>query len=218
MKITKKQVFWIVLVSILLLGLLFARPILHGLGDYLITSDPLQKADLITSVSGPEDRAVYAAELCQQGYAPRLFFTGGYDEFDQRYQARWSEYIATTKGVPPEEISIDESTVISTYQEAQRVKTFVDAHSDEIKTIIVVTDPYNTRRAKWAYQKVMGSDVKIIMAAVPFSETGYTSSWWKSAVTRKMVFDEYFKYGFYILRYQLTSGGLQHLLAKFDRF
>jgi uncharacterized SAM-binding protein YcdF (DUF218 family) len=214
----KKQFLWIIVLLILLLGVLFARPILRSIGDYLIINDQLQRADLITSVSGPEYRAIYAAELCQKNLAPRLFYTGGFNAFDNRNDADWSEYLATTYGVPPEEITVDSTTVISTYEEARLVKKFVDAHPDEIKTIIVVTDPYHTRRARWAYQKVLGDQVTILMAPVPFEETGYSASWWKNAASRQMVFQEYFKYGFYLLRYQWASGPLQDLLAKFDRF
>jgi uncharacterized SAM-binding protein YcdF (DUF218 family) len=94
----------------------------------------------------------------------------------------------------------------------------VDAHPGKINSIIVVTDPYYTRRAKWAYEKVLGSSIKVIMAPVPFDQTGYTASWWKNAASREMVLKEYLKYGFYLLRYQWTSGPLQKLLAKFDRF
>lgn len=218
MKRQKKPIIVVLILLILLTGLLFAKPILRGMGDYLVVSDSLQKADLITSVSGPEYRAAYAAELCQRGLAPRLFFTGGYNEFDERYDAAWSEYIATTYGVPPEEIVIDETTVISTYQEAERLKAYVDAHPDEIKTVILVTDPCHSRRAKWAYQRVLGSDVEVISAPVPFEDTGYSASWWRNPVSRTMVLQEYLKFAFYKVRYQWTSGILQDFLAKFDRF
>jgi uncharacterized SAM-binding protein YcdF (DUF218 family) len=214
----RRNTFWIILLLILLLGVIFAKPILKSMGEYLIVSDDLKKADLITSVSGPDYRALYAARLCKENMASRLFYTGGYNEFDERYAAAWSQYLATTIGVPPEEISIDESTVISTYEEAERVKAYVDAHPGKIDTIIVVTDPYHTRRAKWAYEKVLGSEITVLMAPVPFSDTGYSSSWWRDAYSREMVLKEYLKYGFYLLRYQWTSGLLQDLLAKFDRF
>jgi len=206
------------LIVILIALVILAYPLLQFMGDYLVVSDPLQKADLITAVSGPEYRIIYAADLYKKSLAPRLFYTGGYNENDQRYEAKWSEYLATTQGVPPEAISIDDSTVISTYQEAVRVKAFVDAHSDQIHTIIVVTDPYHTRRAKWAYQRVLGDGVKVLMAPVPFAQTGYTPKWWANSVSRKMVFEEYFKYIFYLFRYQWTSGPLQHWLARFDKF
>lgn len=214
----RRKTIWIVLLLILTTGLIFAKPILRAMGEYLVVDDELQKADLITSVSGPDYRALYAAQLCKDSYAPRLFYTGGYNEFDERYAAAWSLYLATTIGVPPEEITADETAVVSTYEEAERVKAYVDARPGKIDTIIVVTDPYHTRRTKWAYERVLGDEITILMAPVPFEETGYSSSWWRSSYARQMVFEEYLKYGFYLLRYQWTSGPLQKLLAKFDRF
>ena len=214
----KKHGFWLFLLFILIVVVILFFPLLRLMGNYLIVDDPLQKADLITAVSGPDYRIVYTADLYQKGLSPRLFYTGGYNENDHRYAANWSEYQATLQGVPPEAISIDETTVISTYQEAVRVKDFIDAHPGQIKTIIVVTDPYHTRRAKWAYQKVLGDQVRVLMAPVPFDRTGYTKNWWANSTSRKMVFEEYFKYMFYLFRYQWTSGPLQHWLSRFDKF
>lgn len=214
----KNRGCWPVLLIVLLVLVIFAYPLLQAMGNFLIVKNSLVKADLITAVSGPAYRITYAAQLYQKGLGSRLFYTGGYNENDQRYEAKWSAYLATLQGVPPEAIFTDDSTVISTYQEAVRVKAFVDAHADQIHTIIVVTDPYHTRRAQWAYQKVLGSEVKVLMAPVPFDETGYSSKWWAHSVTRQMVFEEYFKYVFYLFRYQWTSGPLQHWLAQFDKF
>ena len=214
----KKNSSWIILILVLAALMLPAKSILRGIGDYLIVSDDLQKADLITSVSGPEYRAAYAAQICAQHIAPKLFFTGGYNEFDTRYDAAWSKYLATTYGVPAGDIFTDESTVISTYEEAERLKAFIDAHPGEFSTIIVVTDAYHTRRTRWAYQHALGDEVTLIMAPVPFDQSGYTSSWWRFPASRQMVVQEYFKYLFYRFRYQWTSGAQQDWLARFDSF
>lgn len=209
----------IILLLVLLASVILARPILRSIGDELIVNDPLQKVDLITSVNGPEYRAAYAAELYQKHLAPRLFFTGGYNDFDSRYDAEWSKYLATNYGVAEYDIAIDTSTVVSTYNEAERLKAYIDAHpGDEIKTVFVVTDPYQTRRARWAYQKVLGDQVTVLAAAVPFDRTDYTSSWWRNSVSREMVFEEYFKYTYYKFRYQWTHGALQEWLSQFDQF
>lgn len=203
---------------LLIVLLILAYPLLQGLGKFLIVSDPLEKADLITAVSGPSYRILYAAELFQKGLGGRLFFTGGFNEYEQRYDASWSESLARNQGVPPEAIYTDGSTVISTYQEAERVKAFIEAHSDPIHSVIVVTDAFHTRRAKWAYEKVLGPGIKVLVTPVPFDEAGYSSKWWRSATTREMVVKEYLKYTFYLFRYQWTSGALQDFLAKFDKF
>jgi uncharacterized SAM-binding protein YcdF (DUF218 family) len=220
MKMTqhKKSTGWIVVLIVVVTLLLFSKPLLRSIGNFLIVKNSLAQVDLITASSGPSYRIIYAADLYKQGLAPRLFYTGGYNEFDSRYEASWSKYLATTEGVPPEAIYTDDTTVTSTYQEAVRLKEFIDAHPGEINSIIIVTDAYHTRRAQWAYHKVLGSGVKILMAPVPFDKAGYTQNWWSNAISRKMVPEEYFKYAFYLLRYQFSSGPLQKFLSKFDKF
>lgn len=208
--------FLLILLTLLIIA---GKPLLQWMGDSLIVSDSVEKADLITAVSGPEYRIVYAAELYKKGLAATLFFTGGYSSENQRYEANWSEYVATITGVPQEAIAIDNTTNVSTYEEAERLKAYIEAHPEKnIKNIIVVTDPYHTRRARWAYRKVLGDQFTIQMASVPFDRTGYTKQWWAQAVSRKMVLTEYLKSIYYVFRYQITSGGLQKWLSQFDKF
>ena len=214
----KKRGCWPSLLIVLIAILILAVPLIKGVGNFLLVSDSLEKVDLITAVSGPSYRITYAAELFQKHLGSYLFFTGGFNEYEQRYDADWSATLARNIGVPPENIYTDDSTVISTYQEAERVKAFIEAHPDKIHSVIVVTDAFHTRRAKWAYEKVLGEDIKVIVTPVPWDEAGYSSKWWRSAVTREMVFKEYLKYTFYLIRYQWTSGVLQHWLSNFDKF
>lgn len=214
----KKRGCWLSLLIALIALLIMAVPLLQGIGKVLIVNDSLEKADLITAVSGPSYRITYAAELFQQHLASYLFFTGGFNEHEQRYDADWSATLARNYGVPPENIYTDDSAVISTYQEAERVKAFIEAHPDKVYSVIVVTDAYHTRRAKWAYQKVLGPDIKVMVKPVPWEAAGYSSKWWRSATTREMVIKEYLKYTFYLFRYQWTGGALQDWLARFDKF
>ncbi len=204
------------LILVFLLGVcaLTVRP----LGDSLIVQDSLEKADLITASSGPEYRIIYAAEIYKKGLGAVLFYTGGYSEENQRSEANWSKYLAKITGVPEEAIAIDETTVISTYDEAVLLQKFIEAQPEMIHSIILVTDAYHTRRAKWIYQKVLGEGIHIIMAPVPFDRTELSKNWWSDAKTRKFVFNEHLKYLYYILRYRLATGSFQQWLSQFDRF
>lgn len=191
---------------------------LQPIGDYLVVEDDLQKADLITAVSGPEYRILYAAELYTRGLGRTLFFTGGFSEENNRVEASWSKVVATTNGVPPEAIVIDETAVISTYEEAVLVKAYLDAHPDSISSVTVVTDPYHSRRARWIYQKVLGEEIRVLMAPVPRNRTGFAKYWWTDAHSRKLVFNEYVKLVFYKFRYDLASGSFQEWLSQFDKY
>ncbi len=206
--------FCIILVALAGAILLSLRP----LGDSLIVQDPLEKADLITASSGPEYRIIYAAELYKKGLGPVLFYTGGYSEENQRSEATWSKYLALITGVPEEAIVIDETTVISTYQEAVLLQKYIDANPGTVHSIILVTDAYHTRRAKWIYQKVLGEEMQILTAPVPFERTPLSKSWWKDAESRRFVFNEHLKYIYYVFRYEIATGSLQKWLSRFDRF
>ncbi|NMC85252.1 MAG: YdcF family protein [Anaerolineaceae bacterium] len=205
------------ILGLVVLAVLFV-PVMRALGNFLVVSDVPQKVDLITASSGPEYRILYAAQLFQRSYGKMLFFTGGYNEFDNRYEAGWSRTLATQQGVPPEDIYTDDTTVTSTYEEAKRLKAFIDAHPGEIQSVMIVTDMYHTRRAQWTYRKVLGDGITLVMAPVPYAQAGYTKDWWLNSFSRELVLKEYAKYAFYLLRYQYSSGPLQRFLAKFDKW
>jgi uncharacterized SAM-binding protein YcdF (DUF218 family) len=192
--------------------------LIKPIGDFLMVPDELEKSDLIAAISGPEYRIVHAAELYKKGLGATLFFTGGFSEENQRFEADWSKYLSTTLGVPEEAMAVNNATVISTYEEAVLLNEYILAHPEQVRSVIIVTDYYHTRRARWIYQKVLGDDIRVLMAPVPFSQAGYSSRWWESAVTRKMVRNEWVKYIFYLLRYQASSGGFRQWLTQFDQY
>ena len=214
----KKKKTWLLL-------LIFAIPFclfvvfIRQIGDFLVISDTIENVDLITAVSGPEYRIVYAAELCGKRYSNRLFFTGALYEGTNTTEASWSEYIAKTTGVAEGvEIILDETPISSTQDEAVLLKKYIDAHKEEIKSIMIVTDAYHTRRARWIYRQVLGDEIKIVMVPVPFSRTNMSKYWWTNAESRKFVFNEYVKLVFYLFRYDLTTGSVREWLAQFDKY
>lgn len=208
----------LILLLIFLLPFCFFLAFLGPFGDYLVVEDTIQQTDLVAAVSGPEYRIVYAAELYTRGLAHTLFFTGGFSEENQRVEASWSKYVATTHGVPGEAIQIDESAVLSTYDEAVLLKNYIDAHADTIHSVTVVTDPYHSRRARWIYQKVLGDEIRVVIAPVPRARTDFPKQWYASAATREYVFKEYVKLAFYYFRYEASSGAFRQWLSQFDKY
>jgi hypothetical protein len=123
---------------------------------------------------------------------------------------------ALVQGIPLAAIASDDSEVMSTYMEAELLKEWIGKNTSPVQSIIVVSDPFHMRRARWAYQKVFGDEIQIQMAPVPFELTPYQSTWWKDVKSRKYVQDEYFKFIFYLFRYQYGWGFLKDWLASFD--
>jgi uncharacterized SAM-binding protein YcdF (DUF218 family) len=119
---------------LLLAALTLARePILLALGDFLVVQDELQPSDLIAVVSGNPKRVEYGIDLYRQGYAPALFFTGGWSEYYQMSYAERYRQRALDRGVPNEAIYTDSHPLTSTYSEAERLKYFLDHQANRVR-------------------------------------------------------------------------------------
>ncbi|GAB4471759.1 MAG: hypothetical protein Kow00124_09160 [Anaerolineae bacterium] len=205
--------------SIALLGaalFVFRKPLALAIGDYLVIQDDLQPADVIHVIAGDDYRTDYAIQLYQQGYGQQIFFTGGWCTTHNYYHGQHGEELATAQGVPEEAVAIDESEVISTYAEALRLRELIAQSPTPIRSVIVVSDPFHMRRARWAYRHVLGDEVRVQMAPVPFEQAPYRREWWTDDESRRYVRDEYLKMAYYLARYQLSWGKLQEWLASLD--
>ena len=195
---------------------LLRERVLTAVGDFLIVQDALQPADVIHVIAGEDYRTDYAIELYQQGYAPKLFFTGGWCIPHGYYHGEHAKERSLAAGVPTDVIAFDDSAVTSTYAEAQRLKEWMDHNPRPVRSVIVVSDPYHMRRASWIYRWVLGSQVRIEMAPVPFSQAPLQQQWWKDQASQRYVRDEYGKLAYNVLRYRLSWGIFQDWLASFD--
>ena len=63
--------------------------------------------------------------------------------------------------------------------EAEKLKGWISHSSTPIYSVIVVSDPFHMRRARWIYNKVLGKDIKIQMVPVPFDLTPHQRAWWR---------------------------------------
>ncbi len=196
----------------------FHESILLAIGDFLIIQDDLHAADLIHVISGPDHRTDYGIYLMKQGYGKTIFFTGGWCPDIQGIHAERGEDRAVTQGIQPQAIAIDGFQVTSTYAEVVRLKEFIDSMAIPVESLIVVSDPYHMRRSHWVYQRVLGKEIDLIMAPVPFELSPYDRDWWHHKKSRKMVGDEYLKTLYYYTRYQFSWGPISDWLASFDQY
>jgi uncharacterized SAM-binding protein YcdF (DUF218 family) len=197
-------------------ALLWREPLLLAVGDWLVVEDPLHPADIIHVISGPDNRTNYALELYDLGLGKQLFFTGGWCTEIQGNHAERGRRLAAQQGVPDAAIATDGTQVNSTYSEALRLKAFIDASPTPIHSVILVSEPHHMRRARWAYRYVLGDQIELQMAPVPFAFSSYHRRWWEDAGSTRMVQDEYIKFVYYLARYQFSSGPLQAWLASLD--
>jgi uncharacterized SAM-binding protein YcdF (DUF218 family) len=201
--------------GVLVISILY-EPILLAIGDFLVIQDELHPADVIHVIAGEDYRTEYAIQLYKQGYGKTLFFTGGWCKYHDYYHGKHAQELALSQGVPLEAIAYDESTVTSTYSEAERLKAWIVSSPTPVRLVIVVSDPFHMRRARWAYRKVLGDDIEVQMAPVPMELALYQRAWWKDKGSQGYIRDEYQKYLYYILRYQFSWGQFKEWLTSLD--
>ena len=166
---------------------------LPWIGEWLVSSDTPEPADLIVVLGGDffGRRVVAAAELGLKGYAPHVMISG------PDYRANGTLYpegdLATRflveKGYPRslfwtfshhEGSTIDEAKVLA--PELKRLKA---------RRILIVTSNYHSRRASLVFHALLPfSEVRVI--GVP-EEAFQPESWWKTQAGRQLVQSEFQK-------------------------
>lgn len=140
-------------------GLLLAFIVTVSL--FLPVYDPLAKADAIVAVSGgdTQGRTRHAIDLYEEGYAPRLVFSGAAADPKSASNAKVMMSIAASRGVPLSAISVEEYSK-DTKENAQKSKDILFGANK----IILVTSDYHQRRVNHEFQKALGPDVELINA------------------------------------------------------
>lgn len=175
------------------------------LAERLIVEKSLERADAILILGGSSaylERTQKAAEIYKKGVAPKIFLT------DDGDQAGWSQteqknpsFVELARrslieqGVDSENIEILEPEVAGTIDEArilsQKVRT-ANLHS-----VLLVTSAYHTRRALWAFERVLAENDSQtalgITAPPPGRQTPPIFSWWLSPLGWRNVGGEYLK-------------------------
>jgi len=172
-------------------------------------NSPLPRADAVAVLSGAaayKERTAYAAELFRAGRAPRIVLTndnykGGWSPVEERnpfyYELETAELIRM--GVPKERIVVILEPVDGTYEEARVLRRH--AESNGLKSMLVVTSAYHSRRAWWTLRKVFsGADLSLGLESVPPGrQTPTPGFWWLQVRGWKEVPPEYLKLAYYWL-------------------
>jgi uncharacterized SAM-binding protein YcdF (DUF218 family) len=179
--------------------------------EVLIVRAELARADAIVVLAGSStyiERTHRAAQLFREGRAPKVVLTnddvqGGWSVDEQRnpffVERAASELKA--QGVPAEKIEIVPGVVMSTYDEAVRLREYAGTRG--LKSILVVTSAYQSRRALWTLRRVFqGSDVAVGLETVaPGEQSPRPATWWFYGLGWQMVPGEYLKMIYYWTKY-----------------
>lgn len=181
------------------------------LAKWLIVERKLDHADALMVLSGSavyRERTRTAADLYKQGVAPKIFIT------DDGQRSGWSQAEQTNppyvvleqreliaNGVLPDAITVLPGKVSGTDDEA--AKLAAEADTGTLKSVVIVTSAYHSRRALWTFDRIL-SDKNIdigVSFAPPGGATPKTWSWWMGFRGWQMVAGEYIKLAVYRMYY-----------------
>lgn len=198
--------------ALVVLILLFAVWIFVApfLATNLIIEKPLEKADAILVLSGSavfKERTHKAAEVYKQGVAKKVLLNddGGYAGWSQKEQRNppfvyLAQQELISQGVAESDIEILEDQVTGTIWEARNLRKKVE--EGKLKSVVLVTSAYHTKRALQTFEEVVGSDVKIGIVSSPTGEqTPPPWTWWLSKKGWQVVAGEYVKFVVYWVYY-----------------
>jgi len=146
------------------------------LWDYHHMHHALEKADCILALGSHDLRvAERAAQLCLQGWAPTLIFSGGLGNFTK---GMWTETeadrfaaIAITMGVPPASILVENRST-NTGENILFTQQLLAEKNLDPRSFIVVQKPYMERRS-YATFKQHWPDKKLVVTSPQISFEDY---------------------------------------------
>lgn len=177
-----RKILWLLVCGIILFGAIAFLEV----GKWLVVEDPISQCRAIAVLSGSMPlRALEAAKLYRQGYAPEVWLThsaepgatleamgipfAGEDYYNTR--------ILIHDGVPQGAIRILEPPIVNT---ADEIKVIASALSGEReRSVIIVTTKAHTRRTRLLWRRLAaGRDRAIVRAASgdPFEP----QHWWRT--------------------------------------
>jgi uncharacterized SAM-binding protein YcdF (DUF218 family) len=197
-----KRLLTVLLVLLLIAGglVLFHRPLLTALAQFLIIEDPLDRADVLIVLSGArrDERIRQAAELYQRDYAPVVILSGG-EELEGISIPDLQRAQALKHGIPASALRFEKLST-STAEQARFLRTILEGMG--ARRAIVVTSSYHTRRTRYLFRKVFsGSPLEI--RVYPVQQDIFSPvQWWMREWDTEQVVLEYIKLGLAALRYR----------------
>jgi uncharacterized SAM-binding protein YcdF (DUF218 family) len=188
------------LVGIALTGLFF-----WYVADWLAAGETPQHSDAIVVLAGAPERALYAADLYRQGFAPRVLLSRPAADVRQPLYTRFgvqfpheeetSTRILTASGVPLERIELFGAGSKSTVEE---METLRGRYAAQPLRLLVVTSPLHVRRARMVAHDVLGDTaIQFAIVATPYEHV--PRRWWTDQDAARSIVLEVAKTAFYRL-------------------
>jgi uncharacterized SAM-binding protein YcdF (DUF218 family) len=202
-----RRLAWLLAVCCVLLaaGYVFRVPLLTGLADAWVVNDPVTKADAIVILGGNiENRPFAAAKLFHEGVAPQILYMDVRRSPAEEMgiippEEEQTRRILLSKNVPETAMTALGTDVTNTYDEAQAVRAWIEKSG--AKSIIIPTDLFHTRRARWIFSKELRG-TKTEIHVVPVNLVSYRADdWWRHEEGVIAFLNEVIKSVYYWCRY-----------------
>lgn len=173
----KKKRLALIAIALLAVILLTSNYWLAAYGRYLVVDESPRRCDAIVVLSGEAvPRVAKGVELYKGGYSNLMIMTGGGRLTSRLTEADLMLMEASDLGVPPSAVLMENKSE-STYENAVFVKKIVLDRG--IKSFLLVTSNYHTRRSKYIFERVFkDTGVEFITVSAPDPKFS-PSSWWK---------------------------------------
>ena len=170
-------------------GLIGWQAELNWLGSLLVCADAPQPADLILVMGGDfwGPRVVTAAQLGQQGLAPRVLISG--PTYYSRPEGDLAVEFLVQHGYSRSLFDVFTHDQRSTFGEVLALKGELSRRG--AKRVIVVTSSYHSRRCAILF-RLFCPGIRFVSAPAP--DANYRpQQWWKDASSRGLFFSEWTK-------------------------
>jgi uncharacterized SAM-binding protein YcdF (DUF218 family) len=166
--------------------LVLAVVMFFGVGRWLVVEDPLVKARAILVLSGGMPlRAIEAAKLYREGYAPEIWLTHSTEPGDTlgemgisfSGEEYYDKLVLIHEGVPPEAIRVLEPPIVNTADEIKVTAAALARGKGE--AVILVTTKAHTRRVCLLWRRLVPGQGRAIVRAAsgdPFDPR----HWWRT--------------------------------------
>jgi len=183
----------------------FPTVLLPPLARWLDVGTEPEQAEFVMVLPGRENtRPFMAAALMNVGLVEAAVIPQVVDPPDVQDGIGVGEHeiirrVLQHQGVSEDRIVMLRGSTDSTYGDATRLREFLDSRP-QARTIVVTSD-YHSRRARWAFTRVLGARMKRVRFVSAPSDSFELDDWWRSEEGFCTITCEYFKLAAYWVKY-----------------
>jgi uncharacterized SAM-binding protein YcdF (DUF218 family) len=165
------------------------KTVLRELGEFLVSSQAPQRADLVLVLAGDfyGPRVLKGAELGAQGYAPLVLISS--DPYQNRTEGLAAIDFLTARGYPQRLFQRFEHHATSTIAEALALRP--ELLRRRVKRVLLVTSAYHSRRAAIVF-RLFCPGIRFITIAAAGQEYK-PDDWWEDPSSERLFFSEWGK-------------------------